>query len=200
MTYAGKISNVTATLTPVGMAIEGTLLENGAAVTLNYSFQDVADDINSYLSSLDGLNVTGGGQGEGLDLAENTLGAFSLSYDLTIKGITGAQRLSNYATGANYAIQDISKMKLANVGNLGKLTFEGTGTTLGLVGLGLTGADIIQNGLNWSNGTDAVMGLVAFIPVVGWAISGAYFLTNMIVQYETGESIGQHIGDAIGHP
>jgi hypothetical protein len=68
---------------------------------------------------------------------------------------------------------------------------------LGLAGLGVTGIDIYKNGLNWSNGTDVVMGAVGFIPVVGWAISGAYFIANFVVEEETGESIGQHLGEAV---
>lgn len=57
--------------------------------------------------------------------------------------------------------------------------------------------NIHEDGLNWSNGTDLFMEGVAFVPFGGWAISGLYFLTNMAVKYETGESIGEHLGHAL---
>ena len=60
--------------------------------------------------------------------------------------------------------------------------------------------DIHKNGLNWSNGPDLVMGGVAFIPVIGWAISGGYFITNTFLTANGGLSIGQRIGNAVGTP
>jgi len=42
---------------------------------------------------------------------------------------------------------------------------------LNAAGLAMTGIDIYNNGLNWSNGTDAVIGIVGFVPGVGWIIS-----------------------------
>jgi len=85
MTYAGQISNVTATLTPVGMTIEGTSVESGAAVSLNYSFADVADHINSYISSLDGVGVQGSNaniQSGGGENWDNVGDAVSLTADV----------------------------------------------------------------------------------------------------------------------
>ena len=41
-----------------------------------------------------------------------------------------------------------------------------------------------KNADYWSDGTDAVMGAVAFIPGIGWIISGAYFIANTAVQMQ----------------
>ena len=57
----------------------------------------------------------------------------------------------------------------------------------------LSGADIAVNGLNTSSGLDAAFGVVGFIPGVGWAISGTYFVTNLGIQMYTGKNIGEHI-------
>jgi len=45
----------------------------------------------------------------------------------------------------------------------------------------------------------AVTGL-SFIPVVGWMIGLGYFTADMITLGVTGESIGQHLDNAVGHP
>ena len=37
------------------------------------------------------------------------------------------------------------------------------------------------------------MGGVAFIPVIGWGISGTYFISNLVTIGITGQSIGDHI-------
>jgi RHS repeat-associated protein len=50
------------------------------------------------------------------------------------------------------------------------------GIALTTVGLGFTVYDVRQNGLNLSNGTDFVMGGVAYVPGWGWAVSGGYFI------------------------
>ncbi|MDP3444261.1 MAG: RHS repeat-associated core domain-containing protein, partial [Ignavibacteria bacterium] len=50
------------------------------------------------------------------------------------------------------------------------------GIALTTVGMGFTVYDIRQNGLNLSNGTDFVMGSVAYVPGWGWAVSGGYFI------------------------
>lgn len=124
-------------------------------------------------------------------------GALGLSLDGTIHGTIGAQKLANALAGTSHAITDIGKLKIASVGNIGKLTAEGAGKIVAGFGVALTLYDIHNKGLNWSNGMDLVMEGVGFIPVVGWAISGGYFLTNMIVESTTGELIGEHLGDAL---
>ncbi|UII34115.1 DUF6443 domain-containing protein [Fulvivirga ulvae] len=67
------------------------------------------------------------------------------------------------------------------------------GARAGIIGLAFTGADMINNGVNTSNGLDAVMGGVGFGGPVGAIVSGVYFIGNLITTGVTGESIGQHI-------
>jgi len=43
------------------------------------------------------------------------------------------------------------------------------------------------------------MGLVSFVPVVGWVLSGSYFLVNGIVEQLTGHSIGSHLYDYLNN-
>jgi RHS repeat-associated protein len=45
----------------------------------------------------------------------------------------------------------------------------------------------------YANAFDGVMGATAFIPVVGWAVSGTYFIANTFTTAITGETIGEHI-------
>jgi RHS repeat-associated protein len=137
--------------------------------TVGQYFTNSGTTIKSSLPEFDG---NGGAsifvnQNTGLDEAQDVLGTIGLSWDLTRYGIIGAQRLANAASGASYAIEDIGKLSLVKFGSLGNLTAHTAGTLLGIAGLAITAYDIQKNGLNWSNGTDAVMGAVAFVPVVG---------------------------------
>jgi len=138
--------------------------------------------------------------GEALEMTRGTLDATIFASDLTQNGIVGAQQLANWASGTASPVLKFSEMPLARIGNLGKLTVEGGGRILGGFAVGLTIVDMTQHGVNWSNGTDLVFGLVAFIPVAGWAISGTYFLSNIIVHGVTGKSIGDHLGDVYNSP
>jgi RHS repeat-associated protein len=144
-------------------------------------------------------NGTDQSSGEnGLDMARATLDASIFSLDLTTKGVKGAQKLANAVSKTSYAIQDLEKLALLKGGKFGTLTVKGAGTALGFVGLGLTGVQIWEDGgLNISNGTDLVFDGIAFIPGVGWVVSGVYFITNTIVTEETGQSLGTHLSNAI---
>jgi len=44
-----------------------------------------------------------------------------------------------------------------------------------------------------ANAFDGVMSATAFIPVVGWAVSGTYFILNTFTTATTGQTIGEHI-------
>jgi hypothetical protein len=70
---------------------------------------------------------------------------------------------------------------------------KNTGRVLGGAGIVITGVDMGVNGINVSNSLDLVMGGVAFIPGVGWAISGTYFIANITTHLITNKSIGEHI-------
>ncbi|TAM96462.1 MAG: hypothetical protein EPN39_13600 [Chitinophagaceae bacterium] len=134
-----------------------------------------------------------------MNAAEIGLGAAQLSFDATRYSAIGGQMLGNSFGGTSYAIQDLGKLQLAKIGRFGVST-ELAGHALVGLSMALTGIDMYKNGINWSNGTDLVMEGVAFIPGVGWAISGAYFLGDIIVEHYTGESIGQHLGDVYNEP
>ena len=77
---------------------------------------------------------------------------------------------------------------------------KNTGRALGWAGIGVSAIDIGVNGINVSNSLDLIMGGVAFIPGVGWTISGAYFLTNIGTQLITNKSIGEHIQGQFTNP
>jgi hypothetical protein len=194
--WSGQVSNVTASLLPNSdFQINGTTKAGNAL----YNYQVGSDYVSSYLSRMSGYEVesNGGEESNGLEMARTTLDAGILAQDLTINGVTGAQRLANAMSGTSNSILNLDKLSLLKVGNLGSISVEAAGKTLGFAAVALTGADIYNNGLNWSNGTDLAFDGIAFIPVVGWAISGAYFIANEAVKYETGQSIGQHIGNTV---
>ncbi|ELR73005.1 hypothetical protein C900_00507 [Fulvivirga imtechensis AK7] len=64
---------------------------------------------------------------------------------------------------------------------------------MGYVGLAFTAYDMYDNGLTISNGLDATFGVIGFMGPIGAAVSGVYFVSNMITVGMTGESIGEHI-------
>lgn len=64
---------------------------------------------------------------------------------------------------------------------------------LGYLGLGLTGMDMVINGVNTSNTLDAAFGTISFARVPGAVVGGVYFGSNLITQGITGQSIGQHV-------
>ncbi len=78
---------------------------------------------------------------------------------------------------------------------------RGGGRATGYLSIGFTTADMVLNSqVNASNLVDVAVTGVAFIPVVGWAISGSYFIADIITLGITGESIGGHINNAVGKP
>lgn len=54
----------------------------------------------------------------------------------------GAQKFGNAAGGTSYAIQDIGKLKILEVGNIGKLILADAKHILGAASLVITGIDI----------------------------------------------------------
>lgn len=87
-----------------------------------------------------------------------------------------------------------------NTQTIGKLssTLKIAGRTFGAVGVVSGGVSIYNEGLNWSNGLDTTMSVLALSPTgVGQAIAGTYFLLNAVSQLTTDKDIGQHIQEAI---
>ena len=112
--------------------------------------------------------------------------------DLYWRQKNGTLRLRTAATKSNYLFNRSYNL-------VGK-SLQGVkviGNAFGAVGGVLTLGDIAFNGLNWSNGLDAAFGAAAFIPGVGWAISGAYFVTNLGTTLVTGKTIGVHIEESL---
>lgn len=107
--------------------------------------------------------------------------------------------LSNFGLGIGITLHKITKggtrvlldQKAAYIGA------KSLSTKLGITGLAVTGYDIYDQGLNTSRSLDVIMGGVAFIPGVGWVASGTYFIGNLITIGITGQSIGDHIQEAI---
>jgi hypothetical protein len=60
------------------------------------------------------------------------------------------------------------------------------------LGLFVNAYDMGVNGINVSNSMDMLMIGVGFIPAVGWAISGTYFVADMITLGVSGQSISQN--------
>lgn len=58
------------------------------------------------------------------------------------------------------------------------------GVVLNAAGILITVWDMKRNGVNAKNSTDMVMGGIAFIPGVGWIISGVYFTIGATVGWE----------------
>ncbi|MDE3212473.1 MAG: RHS repeat-associated core domain-containing protein, partial [Bacteroidota bacterium] len=114
------------------------------------------------------------------------------SLEATIHGINFA---ANSFRGSSSALVDIGKLNY----NFGRysIDLDGAGKTLGLVGIAIPISDMVfnKNADYWNDGTDLVVGLVSFVPGVGWMISGIYLFANMAVKSATGESIGDHVGD-----
>ncbi len=95
-------------------------------------------------------------------------------------------RLSTFK-GTSTEVTNLGKLGV-NLGNYGKLTVEAGGKILTGAGVLIPIADMAfnPNADYWSDGTDAVMGAVAFIPGVGWIISGVYFIGNTAIQVRQG--------------
>jgi RHS repeat-associated protein len=81
---------------------------------------------------------------------------------------------------------------------VGKVTSMSKMTSAGFAGLGtVISAVQFYNNPTKANAFDAAMGLTSFIPVVGWAISGTYFVANLGSLIFTDQTLGQHLfGDS----
>ncbi len=171
-TFAGSDAAATAAfnqLTGDHLLPEVTIDPNNPNSILQAQLQ-IYQEVQNVLDNLDREN--------NVQIAGHILDATGLSWDATRYGVMGAQQLGNAFGGTADAVNDLGRMQLIK-----GITMEGAGRFLGLAGEGLTLYDISQNGLNWSNGTDAVMGAIAFIPGYGWVISGTYFIGNIAVNF-----------------
>ncbi|RYD53226.1 MAG: hypothetical protein EOP52_03545 [Sphingobacteriales bacterium] len=68
-----------------------------------------------------------------------------------------------------------------------------TGDVLGGAGVAISIIDMGVNGPDADNTADLVIGVVSFVPGVGWVIGGVYFGVNEFVKYQTGVGVGTHL-------
>ena len=132
-----------------------------------------------------GVGAPQGGGGGWIDPALKTIGGWGLAnkgrealeWEYLRQAKYNRSLSGNYSQTVNHSIRAI----------------RNTGRALGGAGIIVTGIDMRVNGINVSNSLDLVMGGIAFIPGIGWAISGTYFLANITTQLVTNKSIGEHI-------
>lgn len=110
----------------------------------------------------------------------------------TTNSVLSIQKLVNEASGTSYEIINLEKLGL-EIGNIGKITLKNAGDLLTIFSMGLSMDNMVQNGLNWTDGTNFVMTATAFIPEVGWAIAGGYWIANLIIENRTGFQIGHFV-------
>jgi hypothetical protein len=77
--------------------------------------------------------------------------------DLTLNGMQAAQYLANKMTQRSFEI-----IRLGDKTLIKGLTVDALGRQLAIVGLVVTAADMVNNGVNWKNGTDAGVGLICW--------------------------------------
>lgn len=113
---------------------------------------------------------------------------FDGEYYRPTKGVYRGQNVEVWKKtkgGKNYATRHGERIpKSANAAKkvqFGKYVKAG-GSLLNWFGIGLTVWDIYENGLGVENGADLIFGGVAFVPGVGWVISGVYFVGKELVQ------------------
>lgn len=75
------------------------------------------------------------------------------------------------------------------------LPFKRLGTATNAAVVVLAFADIGKNGANGGNTLDLIFGTIAFVPKVGWVISGVYSVADYVVYEKTGKKIGNHLED-----
>ena len=125
-------------------------------------------------------------------ILSDILATSGLALDGTLAGMKGVQNLANLVTNSTYEIIDLGNLKFIK-----GVTVNGVGKALGWTALLVTAVDMRENGLNWKNGTDMVMGGASLVPGIGWVIGGTYFITDKIIESVTGKGIGEHTGDAV---
>ncbi|PZX59122.1 hypothetical protein, partial [Hydrotalea sandarakina] len=118
-------------------------------------------------------------------LVETTAQALEATKQATI----GAQKLANSMSGT-----------ASEVLNGGKIV-EVASRDLAIASAGITVVDGIQHGFKAHHVVDlAISGGIYFlcgsIPVAGWIVGGAYFITNIIVESKTGHSITENLFDS----
>lgn len=72
---------------------------------------------------------------------------------------------------------------------------------LGVLQGGVIVYDVISNSqIKASNVLDGIITGVSFIPGWGWIVGGVYYGADLMTSGITGQSIGQHLDNAVGGP
>jgi hypothetical protein len=61
---------------------------------------------------------------------------------------------------------------------------RGAGKVINAVGIGLVALDMKQNGLTDKNTIDMFFAFYAFVPGVGWVVSGLYFIIDQTIGWK----------------
>jgi RHS repeat-associated protein len=143
-------------------------------------------------------NAVNNGQGDGHSFMDNANFAFNAG-DLyySAKG----EALHNEL----YWVQKNGKIRsTASIGNnyLLKRSYNLTGQlaegakiasrSFAYAGAAVSGINMVSD-FRFANTFDFAMGMTTFIPGVGWAVSGVYFISNVAVESYTGKTIGEHL-------
>lgn len=78
---------------------------------------------------------------------------------------------------------------------------RGAGTDLAIFSGAVAVTDVIVNSeLNASHLLDATVTGLSLIPGAGWIIGGSYLIADQLTQMYSGQSIGDHLNNAVGGP
>ncbi|SMG11494.1 hypothetical protein SAMN05661096_00412 [Marivirga sericea] len=166
---------------PNGMEQEPDLMPEGAL-----SYLDVVPSAKDRVGVGKGDDVTS--EGSSLVLGQD-LSEFDWLNLASAEGAIWA--------GATSIATNSSKPKFTSSKSWAKQVKIGTklGRGLGVVGLGFTVINMRMNGINLSNSLDATFGVIGFFGAPGAAISGTYFIGNLVTYGVTGQTIGEHINN-----
>ena len=79
--------------------------------------------------------------------------------------------------------------------------YQNAARGVAVVSVGFTVVDVVSSRqINASHALNLGVTAVSGIPVFGWMVGGAYFLTDLTVRGITGTSIGGHLDNAVGRP
>jgi len=116
------------------------------------------------------------------------LSAMGVSTEMTMELIKGSQNLANLLSNSKYEIINLGNLKVIK----GVSLAQGT-QGLAWAGIVITGHDMMENGVNYKNGTDMTFGVLSLIPGVGLGIGLAYFIGDPILEKLTGKNLSEHI-------
>ena len=139
-----------------------------------------------------------------MDYANNTAsltGTIVGGAQFTVGAIKN-QSLWNASHKASNALKSIGvKVQTRAIKHGAKTVLANASRKIAVVGGVLALTDIAIDGqVNASHVLNLTMVVVSAIPVAGWITGGVYFAADMITIGYSGQSIGQHLDNAVGGP